>query len=419
MNSPTNGDPTTPRKCLPLVGENTGILVNTWADKFNPAVFGGRVQPKNSRQPGSRDPAAVSVDHPAMGKILVVDDEADVAELLARFLTAQGHTCKCASNGETAVKLLEEEDFDLILADIMMPGMSGIDLLMITRTLFPAAAVVMVTGIHDRETAFSALELGAYDWVAKPFEKDKILITVAAALDRRRVTLLGKGYQAALEEQTRDIVGQLAEREEEIVLRLMAAVGSRDHETEAHCRRVGLSSAVIAKYLGWNTDQQDLIRRAAALHDVGKLAIPDSILFTDRPLTQEEFEVVKTHAGIGAKLLEGSRVPVVRMAREIAQHHHERWDGSGYPEGLEGEKIPESARIVAVADVFDSLTHERFRRAAFTEPEALNVMFVASRIWDPNVFDVFLHALPEIRHINGQDSDRDSDSAPLQRTGDV
>ncbi|MBI5570816.1 MAG: response regulator [Desulfomonile tiedjei] len=356
---------------------------------------------------------------PAQGKILVVDDEPAVAELLVRVLTAQGHTCLCASNGETAVKLLEREDFDLILADVMMPGMSGIDLLMITRTLFPAVAVVIVTGIHDRETAFSALELGAYDWVAKPFERDKILITVAAALDRRRITLLTTEYRSALEEQTRDIVGQLAEREEEIVLRLIAAVGSRDHETEAHCRRVGVSSAVIARYLGWNTERQDLMRRAAPLHDVGKIAIPDDILFTQRSLTQDEFEVVKTHARIGAKLLEGSNVPVVRMAREIALSHHERWDGSGYPEGLHGDEIPESARIVAVADVFDSLTHDRSHRPAFTEPEALNVMLVVSRIWDPNVFDTFLRALPEIRQIYDRIDDRERGSVALQRTGAV
>jgi len=287
-----------------------------------------------------------------------------------------------------------------LISDIMMPGMSGIDLLAVVRSLSRDTAVVMVTAIDDRKTAALALDLGAYGYVIKPFDRHEILISVVNALERRRLTLLSQEYERSLEAKVEERTGQVRQREEEIVLRLISAVGQRHDDTGSHIRRIGLYSSVMAKSLGWTPESVRDIRLAAPMHDVGKIGIPDTILLKPGRLTREEFDVIKTHTTIGAAILDGSDVPLLQMAREIALSHHEQWDGSGYPQGLIEEATPESARIVSVVDAYDAMLNDRVYRPALPEDEALSLMKIGKgKHFDPKILDCFLELLTEIRRI--------------------
>ncbi len=333
-------------------------------------------------------------------RILIVDDEPYICDLLKRWLSAEGYACSTAADGETALELLNGEKFDLLVSDIMMPRMSGMDLLMVMKPLFPDIAVIMVTAVDDRKTAIIALELGAYGYVTKPFERNEIIISVVNALERRRLLLLSRDYERELEAQVLQRTKEVRQREEEIILRLLSATGSRDDETGAHVRRIGLYSAEMARALAWSREAVEQIRLAAPMHDVGKIGIPDSILRKPGKLTVDEFEIMKTHAAIGADILDGSQVPLIQMAREIALFHHERWDGSGYPRGLTGEEIPASAAIVAVVDVYDAMVHHRVYRRAIPETQALSIMMAAGGdYFGSRIFECFMDLVPVLGRI--------------------
>jgi len=343
-------------------------------------------------------------------RILIVDDEPYVGELLRRYLASEGFICVSVTSGKDALTLLDKEEFDLVVSDIMMPGMSGIELLEAAKKLHPDVAVIMVTGVDDRKTAVNALHLGAYGYVIKPFDRNEIIISAAGALERRRLELLSQRYEEALEAKVIERTLQTKQREEEIIIRLMSATGCRDNETGAHVRRIGLYSATMAAALGWRGQAVADIRLAAAMHDVGKIAIPDYILRKKGRLSKTEFDLMKEHTRTGAGILSGSDVPLLQMAEEIALCHHERWDGSGYPSGLAGDEIPESARIVAVADVYDALVNTRIYKPAISEEQSLDMMLAESgKHFDPRILEVFFSVLPEIRRIREQVKEDDSD----------
>lgn len=336
-------------------------------------------------------------------KILIVDDEPDIRRLLKRYLASDGYSCATAGSAMEALELLAVEPFHLLVSDIMMPAMSGIELLSEVRSLYPELAVIMVTGLDDRKTGIQALQLGAYGYVTKPFDRNEISISVAGAIQRRRLTIISQRYEQALEAQVLQRTRQIRDREREIVIRLISAAAFRDNETGAHIRRIGLYSSAIARDLGWAIDAVADIQMAASMHDVGKIGIRDRILRKPGPLTKDEFELIKEHTMIGARMLRGSDVPLLRMAEQIALSHHERWDGSGYPSGLAGKAIPESARIVTVVDVYDALVHDRVYKSAFSEDAALSIMAQErGRHFDPAILDSFLRVLPEIRRIRAE-----------------
>lgn len=353
-------------------------------------------------------------------KILVVDDEPNICDLLSRWLTSEGYECTTALSGQAALDYLQSDEFHLVVSDIMMPGMSGVDLLTVIKPLFPDVAVIMVTAVDDRNTAILTLELGAYGYIIKPFDRNEILINVANALERRRLNLLGQEYERSLELEVEQRTKQVREREEEIIFRLLSATGQRDDETGGHVRRIGLYACEIAKKLGWKSQDAEQIRLAAPMHDVGKIGIPDNILRKPGRYTPEEFEIMKQHTEIGARILDGSNVPLIQMAKDIALCHHERWDGSGYPKGLEKDQIPESARIVAVVDVYDALVHDRIYRPALTEEQAISLMMAGSGDhFGPEIFDCFRAMLPAIRQIRDafQEEQTFECAGPLQENG--
>ncbi|MBI5571134.1 MAG: response regulator [Desulfomonile tiedjei] len=345
--------------------------------------------------------------HETKARILIVDDEPHICEILSRWLTADGYHCATAFDGRGALRLLEAREFQLVISDIIMPRMSGVDLLHAIVAQYPATAVLMVTAVDDRKTATLCLEIGASGYIIKPFERNEILINVSSALERRDVALLSQEYDRNMQEHLRRHNREL-ECHEEIVLRMIAAVGQRYGETHGHLTRVGLYATVLAEAAGVGMTLRELedIGRAAAMHDVGMIGIPDRVLLKPERLTKEEFSEIMKHTELGRRMLQGSDSPVLRMAREIALCHHERWDGTGYPHGLAGEAIPQSARIVAIADAYDSLVHPRLYRPAVPEAKALSLMAnERGKQFDPRLLDRFFEIIPEIRSIKEKASD--------------
>lgn len=333
-------------------------------------------------------------------RILVVDDEPFIREVVTRWLEDEGYCCTAARSADEALEALAHQPFALLLSDIHMPGKTGLELLVIARQLHPELAILMLTGVDDRRTAIRTLEAGAFGYIIKPVEPNELVINVANALERRRLLLASQNYQHRLEQEVRDRTADIRRREEELALRLVTASEWRDNETGAHIRRIGLYAAALARALGWEARAVDDIRLAASMHDVGKIGIPDTILLKPGKLTGEEFEVIKTHAEIGALMLGASDIPLLQLAAEIAHSHHEKWNGFGYPRGLAGKDIPQSARIVAVADVYDALVHERVYKPALPEQEALAIITEQrGQHFDPEVVDAFLTLVPEFRRI--------------------
>ncbi len=312
--------------------------------------------------------------------ILIVTREPQIREVLTQWLKAEGYHCMASAESEEAWKILQEKDLSLLIADLEPPKLD-VDFLAKTRESFPGVAVTALADVDNRETAVQALKVGACGYLLKPLEETEVVSSVAnALLCHRTATIL--------------------QREKDLVLRLVWAVEWRDEATDDHIRRVGLYAAALAKTLDWEQQRVDEIELAAAMHDIGKVALADGILLRAERLTREEFEVVRQHTQIGARILDGSRFSLLRMAREITLYHHEKWDGSGYPKGLAGEEIPESARIVAIADVYDVLSIPRVYRSAHPEEEVLAIMKAGrDQHFDPRIFDCFLDLLPEFHRI--------------------
>ncbi len=346
-------------------------------------------------------------------KILVVDDEAHICELISRWLTAEGYSCSTATDGESAIDIMNRESFDLVIADIMMPGMSGVDLLTFIKSRYRDVAVLMLTAVDDRQTGAITLDLGAYGHMFKPFEKRDILLNVFNALERRRLSIANEEYQRTLEKQLEEHTAAMKEREQELINLLLTTLSIKSDETMAHCRRVGSYAAALARYLRWDLKAIEILRLAAMLHDIGKLGIPDNILLKPAELSFQEFEIVKSHTKLGARILGASNLPVIRLAREISLSHHERWDGSGYPSGLRGEAIPESGRVVAIVDTYDTLTQHRVHRPAFSEEKALAIMNAyKEKLFDPRIYDYFLSLLPVMHKIKLAAKDEETDYGP-------
>ncbi len=332
--------------------------------------------------------------------ILIVDDENYICRTISRWLEPEGYSCRTANSVDQALELIKESVPDLLISDIMMPGKSGIDLLKECKSEHPDIAVLMATAVDNREIAISALQHGAYGYMIKPFDKNEFVINVVNAFERLRLTLISKNYESMLEKEVRDRTTLIRRREEEIANRLVWAAEYRDDETGEHIKRIGLFSAALASSLGWTPDDVDDLRVSAPMHDIGKIGISDTILCKPGKLTDEEFELIKTHTTIGASILDKSNIGLLQLAHNIALSHHEKWDGSGYPYGLAEEAIPEAARIVAIADVYDALVYDRVYRPALAEEEAISIIKMGcGKHFQPLIFECFLDILPELQAI--------------------
>jgi putative two-component system response regulator len=349
---------------------------------------------------------AMPIDWPLPGqvpkdiRILVVDDQEIVRVGVLRILRKHGFTCLEASDAFRTLEILEKDHVDLVLCDIKMPGMNGLNLVKSMTHRIPDTAVVMVSSLDNAEMAMECLRHGAYGYVLKPFKTTDILIAVANALRRRMLELDYRDREAVLAKLVREQTLEIRSSREEISYRLISASEHRDNETGAHVRRIGLYSAQMAKLLGWELEQMECIQAAAPMHDIGKIGVPDRILQKGGPLTEEEWIIMKTHPVMGANILKGSAVPFIQMGARIAAAHHERWDSSGYPMGSLGEQIPLEARIVGLVDVYDALSSRRVYKRAWAEPDVLGYLKEQSgKHFDPALVSLFLANYEHFREI--------------------
>ncbi|HEX9839548.1 MAG TPA: HD domain-containing phosphohydrolase [Anaerolineales bacterium] len=330
-------------------------------------------------------------------RILIVDDQSSNVMLLEGILQEEDYTAsKGITDSRQALPVYLDYQPDLILLDLQMPYLDGFQVMNQLREHVPSGAflpILVLTADITPEAKRQALAEGATDFLTKPFDQTEVLLRIRNLLRTRALHLQLQDQNLLLEQKVRERTAELEETQIEILERLALAAEYRDDDTGEHTRRVGQMSAQIAQALGLPEAEVELIRRAAPLHDVGKIAIPDSILLKPGKLTPAEFELMKTHTTLGAKMLSGGQFPLLQRAEEIALTHHERWDGTGYS-GLKGESIPMAGRIVTVADVFDALTNERPYKKAWLHTEAIEeIQRQTGRQFDPRVVEAFLHVV--------------------------
>ncbi len=344
----------------------------------------------------------MSDDSLLASKILIVDDDASILHLCENILRMAGYrNIKTTLDPRGVLAHFVEDDPDIMIINVMMPHLDGLQLLNLLRasTLDShAMPILMTTALPTAERRRRALDGGAVDLIAKPFDIEDFILRVRNLLQIRLAF-------REMQEQNHVLFKELIERTDELALyqlelkeaqleviaRLALAGEKHDDDTGKHTQRVAATSALLAQGLGLAPDKVEIIQRAAPLHDVGKIGVPDSILRKPGKLTAVEFQCIQQHCQLGSELLSGGRSEIVQLAERIALSHHEKWDGGGYPRGLQKEEIPLEGRILAVADVFDALTHERPYKHAWSIIEATaEIRRQSGYQFDPKIVDSFL-----------------------------
>lgn len=358
------------------------------------------------------------------GCVLVVDDELGMRRILSKLLHREGYDVLTAENGQEALSILQQQAIDTVLLDVRMPTMDGLETCRMIRSNPRTALtpVVFLSAADDRLCRREAREAGANDFLSKPFDEAELRARVRSSIhgkryqDRLTAERLAleaevQGRTRALEEATRALErvrSELERAHHETLERLTRAAEFRDDETAAHLQRMSHYCGLLAHKRGLGNYDAELIRVASPMHDVGKIGIPDRILLKEGRLTPDEFELMKQHAEIGFRILSGSDSELLRLAASIARNHHEKWDGTGYPRGLQAEDIPIEGRIAAVADVFDALTSARPYKPAWTLADAIELLQAGRGYhFDPQLIDLFLSSLDEVLDIRERFQERD------------
>ncbi|MEO6714601.1 MAG: HD domain-containing phosphohydrolase [Mycobacteriales bacterium] len=344
---------------------------------------------------------AANASPPATARVLVVDDEPVNLSLLHELLTSAGYTdVRCTTDPRSVVSTVVSWDADIVLLDLNMPRLDGYGVLEQLRFAHRSSEylpVLVLTADNSAQARHRALRVGANDFLSKPFDPAEVLLRVGNLLETRYLHLALSAHNDLLEARVAERTAELEESRLEILDRLACAAEYRDDDTHEHTQRVGDLAALLSLELGYSDVDAEVLRRAAPLHDLGKIGIPDEILLKPGALTTEEFALVKQHTEIGARILAGSRADCLQLGEIIARTHHERWDGSGYL-GMRGSDIPVGSRIVAVADVFDALTHERPYKHAWSRAEAVQYIHDgAAAQFDPMAVTAFLALVGEGR----------------------
>lgn len=331
-------------------------------------------------------------------RILVVDDEPEIREVLCALLS-DGYVCEAVGSAEDALSVLRAQEFDLIISDIMMSGMSGLEMVPKVLALSPDAVVVMISGVQTIESAIKALRAGAFDYIMKPFDLRQVEAAVERALGHHDLRVAKRRYENHLQELVKERTEQLDEALASVedayraTLKALAhALETRDAETHGHSERVVTFSLRLGRALGLNEKQMRSLEFGSLLHDIGKIGVPDAILRKPAKLTEQEWVKMREHPLHGQAILRG--IEFLEGASRVVAQHHEKWDGSGYPLGLRAEEIDLNARIFAVADAFDAMTSDRVYRAGKPyEAAAQELELFAGKQFDPQVVAAF-HSVP-------------------------
>ncbi len=353
-----------------------------------------------------------------LARVLVVDDDAGIQRLVCTILERAGYRPNAVEDALTAQKRLAANDYDVVISDIMMPGLSGIELLKILHQDAPDVPVILMTGNPSMETAAEAIRAGsAVDYLSKPFSTDEILRTVkrAAEIKRvrdelRRLTAENERYRLHLEDMVEEKRSELVKAYDDIrtsydftLEALVAMLDAREKATGQHSVRVREFALILAQEMMVSSSDLDTIARGTLLHDIGKIAIPDAVLLKEGKLTDEEWVIMRSHAQIGYDILRSSEY--LAPAAELILSHHEKFDGSGYPRGLKGDEICLGARIFSVVDAYDAMRSVRvYKKSVSAELALEEVLRCSGAHFDPDVVQVFLTCQPALEEIAGWDA---------------
>lgn len=332
-------------------------------------------------------------------RILIVDDEAEITAILADLFEDK-YDCTTAGSAEEALRLLAAKDYELVVSDITMPGMSGLDMIPHVRNSWPNSVVVMISGMQTVESAIDALRLGAFDYVMKPFDLRQVEAVVKRALEHQELIVAKQRYEDHLEElveqrtvELDQALNSLEDAYRSTLKALTAALETRDLETHGHSERVVSYSMRLGREYRLDSRHTKALEFGSLLHDIGKIGVPDLILRKPAKLTPEEWVLMRQHPSHGQQILRG--IHFLEGAARVVAQHHEKWDGSGYPLGLRGEEIDVCARIFSVADAFDAITSNRvYRKGKPYQAAAEELDAWAGRQFDPKVVEAF-HRVPQ------------------------